>query len=228
MSRIAIIGDIHGKVDAMLERALEYKADIVIQVGDFGTYVDERKLDKGTRNHWGLGDFVHYYNHERSFPIPVYFIHGNHEDFDIIQELKVGRIHNLNYLENGNVYSIHGFTFGVLGGNYSPTRFHLDRGDPGLAGNRRKHFNHQDIENLRAQTPPIIISHDCPLGIGMLGKQRKEVGSPEITKLVRDIQPTHLFHGHHHRYKETLLGTTQVISLGILSGTSKDIYLLEN
>ena len=227
MSRIAIVGDIHGKIDFMLEKVLESGADVIIQVGDFGTFISEEKMDKATRRHEGLGDFVDYYSGRKKFPIPVHFVKGNHEDFDILEEIKSGKIKNLQYMENGQVYEIAGMRFGALGGNYSKVRFSRERRQ--IRGGRRKHFNYQDIDDLlKCRDMDAIIAHDCPTGIGFKSKFGGEgCGSEELRELIKQIRPDFYFHGHYHRYNEVKINKTKIICLGIIQGQTQSVYLLD-
>jgi len=225
MSRIAIIGDTHGKIDRMIEKASA--ADLIIQVGDFGTFISPERMDKATRKHDGLGDLFDYYEGRKRFPFPVYFVKGNHEDFEILEEIKRGVIPNLHYMENGNVYTVGGLMVGALGGNYSPARHWLDREHHRLRGRKRKHFNHQDVSALRNLKLDVIIAHDAPQGIGLSSRYGGEPGSLEITELIEETQPEYYFFGHYHRYHEAKIGMTRVICLGILDGKSQDIFLLE-
>jgi predicted phosphodiesterase len=177
MSRIAVVGDIHGKIDLMLESVLKSEVDAIIQVSDFGTFVSEERMDKATKRHEGLGDLVDYFHGRKHFPVPVHFVKGNHEDFDVIEAIKAGRVNNLHYMENGKAYEIAGMRFGAIGGNYSKARFSHDRRR--IFGARRRHLNHQDIEDLqKCGEIDAIIAHDCPTGAGFKRKfDGEECGS---------------------------------------------------
>lgn len=228
MLRVAFVGDLHGKIDLMFAKLQPHSPDVVIQVGDFGTYVDPQRMDKATRKHGGLGDFPDYYNGNKRFPIPTFFIKGNHEDFDIIEEIKEEAIPNLYHMSNGNVYDFDELRVGALGGNYSPARYSLDRNHPKLQQSRRKHFNHQDISDLETDGAiDIIVSHDCPLGSGMVGRHGNDCGSQEITDLVHKIHPKMIIHGHYHRYSHSDIGNTQVLSLGKIDGRDSSIFILD-
>lgn len=228
MAKIAFVGDIHGDVDLMLDKAQQLNADIIIQVGDFGTYVSEERLDKASARHQGLGNFVDYYHNYKQFTLPTFFIKGNHEDYDIIEEIKEHKIPHLFYLENGKVYTFGDLRIGALGGNYSPQRFPLDRNNKRLQGCRRKHFNYQDLADLIRNKPlNIIVAHDCPQGIGMKGRGNDDCGSPEVASLITEVQPSYYIHGHYHRYKESSLGRTKIICLDKINGTGSSIMILE-
>lgn len=229
MPRIAIVGDVHGKIDLMIEKSLELNVDAIMQVGDFGTFISEEKMDRAARKHDGVGNFVEYYNGAKKFPVPIYFIKGNHDDFNVLEEIKSRKIKNLNFMENGLAYNVCGRFFGSLGGNYSRTRYQFNHKDSQLHGKRRKHFNHQDVEALeKFSNIYAIIAHDCPNDVGIKNKfDESDCGSPEVRALIEKIKPRFYFHGHHHCYTETLIGNTRVIGLGILGGETQQIYMLD-
>src|SRR5579871_3198557 len=60
---ICAAGDIHGAMDRLyvdvlaFEAALGSRFDWVLHVGDFGIWPDPEKIDRGSRNHDGAGDF---------------------------------------------------------------------------------------------------------------------------------------------------------------------------
>jgi len=55
--RIAVIGDIHGKIFRLLSLCARWqeiekkKLDLVLQAGDFGIWPDPEHLDSATRRH---------------------------------------------------------------------------------------------------------------------------------------------------------------------------------
>ena len=226
MTKIAFVGDLHGKIDLMLEKTID--ADIIIQLGDFGTFIDESRMDRATRKHEGIGDFIDYFDGKKKFPKPVYFIHGNHDDFDVIDEIKYDPVDNLTYLENGKVYEIAGFRIGAVGGNYSEVRFPLPKEHPKLQGKRRKHFNHQDISSFLGQYRiDIFVTHDAPREAGLIGRNKQPAGSPFLDTLIYRHMPDFYFHGHYHRFNTKQIGSTKLIGLDKIDGKQQSVYILE-
>jgi Icc-related predicted phosphoesterase len=102
---IVFLGDLHGEFrifDNILSKILE-PTDVVIQVGDFGIYPD---------TDWKTAT--------RNMKCPVFFIDGNHENFDIINKFDQNRISEvapqLYYVPRGTVADIQGRRIGFMGG----------------------------------------------------------------------------------------------------------------
>jgi Icc-related predicted phosphoesterase len=227
MGTIAFVGDIHGNIDLMLEKVRATEADRIFQVGDFGTFLSEDQMDRATRKHNELGDFRDYYNGEKKFDIYTQFIKGNHEWFDTCEELEGDVIENLHYIPNGRVVQIGSLRIGILGGNYSPVRYHLPRNHDRMKGGKRKFFSYQDVEDLEAAGPlDIVVAHDCPYDIGIMGRHSTICGSPEVREFIERTQPSLYIHGHYHRGARTSIGKTEVITLGIIH-RDDSLFLME-
>ena len=119
MSKILCMGDIHGDYGcvARVSNTMCDDGDIVIQVGDFGVskhFVDDLE-----------NRFAH-------FKHPVYFIDGNHENFDVINswsKTKVTEVYpNLFYVPRGTVLTLNGKRIGFLGGGESVDKAYRQEG----------------------------------------------------------------------------------------------------
>jgi hypothetical protein len=83
---ICAAGDIHGAMECLYENMLAFEQNLgarfdwVLHVGDFGIWPDPEKIDSGTRNHDGAGDFSKWLASGRPVPRRTVFIKGNHED----------------------------------------------------------------------------------------------------------------------------------------------------
>lgn len=140
---IACFGDTHGWLDLMVEKALAWQErtglelDYIFQVGDFGIWPSPETVDKATAKHAGasgqsvIGDFRSYAIGEKTFPIPIYFINGNHESqsflryHELIQQAlypedfwtrSIQICPNLNYIPSGHIIEI---------SKYRPVRYAL-------------------------------------------------------------------------------------------------------
>lgn len=117
---ILVTGDTHGfndvdKIIKLKEKNTLSKNDYLIIAGDFGGIWDKYSINKT----------VQFY---RNMPFTVLFVDGNHENFNLlnsypIDEWKGGKIHriseNLIHLMRGQVYTIEGKTFFIMGGGTS-------------------------------------------------------------------------------------------------------------
>jgi hypothetical protein len=107
--RIAILGDIHGEaavLDVAVARAERDGAAALVQVGDFGVYENTRTLFERVG---------------KDFPIPVYFLDGNHEDYRLMkgwQEDGEPRewVPNCWWVSRGYLRQLAGSRIGCLGG----------------------------------------------------------------------------------------------------------------
>jgi hypothetical protein len=105
---LAIVGDIHGnfyKFRELVEKIVSgpegSKVTAIIQVGDFGYYPNLiRQLET------------------LSWPIPVYWVDGNHEQFSMFMHLEeVTELHkNIFYVPRGTILNLDGRKIAFLGG----------------------------------------------------------------------------------------------------------------
>jgi hypothetical protein len=85
---VCAVGDIHGNIIQMYDEVRSFEKDLgvyfsyVLQVGDFGVWTKQSKLDRATIKHGDVGDFPELYEKGFVVPNPTIFIKGNHEDFD--------------------------------------------------------------------------------------------------------------------------------------------------
>ena len=225
--RIAIVGDIHGKIKLMYEKVHEQgQVDMIFQVGDFGVFLDKASLDRATIKHDGfIPDFMEYHKGIREAPIPTYFIKGNHEDFDFLEAHEKNNevARNIFYLPNQTIIKPDGrIKIGILGGNWS-WKYYM-KGKLKKKKDKRQYFNQQDIEFFRKHPVNILLFHAYPQGVMKNGEDK---GSPRLTELIEEIQPRYAFHGHRHRYNHAKIGRTEVIGLDIIDREKKSIYVLE-
>ncbi len=150
--------------------------------------------------------------------IPHYFIHGNHENFDLIETMDKGylKFNNLKHIKNGERINIcndklsqSNITVLGFGGNYSPSRY-THRKDY-LKGDRRRHFVEDEFKEACKHKCDILLTHEAPLGL--LSKSGRDVGQPLINKLIKRVKPIISFSGHHHTYKVNKLDNTILVSV---------------
>jgi len=180
---IGFIGDIHGNFDLLFDRMEQHKEiDTWVQVGDFG---GETKIYKAS-------------------PKPIYFISGNHENWDEIEKMDNGNyLNNLYHIKNGGYVDVGpcGIRVLGLGGNYSPSYYDKKRKD--LCGERRRHFVKEDFDKVKDlivnldRGIDILITHEAPSPY-IKGEGKRNMGQPLINELINIVKPKMYFFGHHH------------------------------
>lgn len=184
-----VLGDAHASDPdnraALLAAYDDADADVALQVGDLQCY---------------------------DLPVRTWFIAGNNEDLDVIDALRAGEsppdTENA-FLLAGSVASVEGVRVAGLSGNYAPTKFDCSRAE--LAGGRRRHFTHEDVEQVASLTDvDVLLVHEAPKGLLSYGY---DPGCEHVDELLDAVDPDLCLVGHHHEHAEATLRGTRVISL---------------
>lgn len=154
-----------------------------------------------------LGDLEWY-----DLPVPTWFVAGNNEDLDVIEALRAGEtppnVHNATLLA-GTAAEVDGLRVAGLSGNYAPTKYDLPRSE--LSGDRRRHFTHEDVEQVRALGDvDVLLTHEAPTGLLSYGY---DPGCEHVDDLLRATTPELCLVGHHERHREAEIHGTRVVSL---------------
>lgn len=178
---IGFLGDTHGNFDTLFDRIVQHKEiNTWVQVGDLG---GEKKPYKAP-------------------PMPIYFISGNHENWNEIEEMDKGNSpEHLYHIENGSYADVSTYGIRILGfgGNYSPSYYNKKRKT--LSGERRRHFVQEDFDKVvdllthLDRGIDILITHEAP---SPYLKGGRNMGQPIINELLRIVKPKMHFFGHHH------------------------------
>ena len=116
--KILLAGDTHGALDDLAKKAIEIQPDFILQVGDLGIFSSYENMDSKTKKHYrhdkNISQIFPYIRKEKEFPIPLYFIRGNHEEYGLLPDLDLPNIH---YLKSG-LHIINSIRIGTLGGIY--------------------------------------------------------------------------------------------------------------
>lgn len=209
---VALAGDWHGNAahaQQMIYRAANEGAGALIQLGDFGIWPGakgERFLDAVSLAAQTSG-------------LPVYFIDGNHEDFDQLLALPVDPVTGLRpvrpgvwHLPRGSRWVWNGLQFCALGGATS-----LDRPNriEGLSWWRQEAISLEEASQVvSGGLTDILLTHDCPEGVAIPGIDKlsslrrwpeQELRTAwahreQLAAIVSELRPTHLFHGHFHNH----------------------------
>lgn len=183
MSKILILGDLHGKfhdLNSVMRNVemLGIEYDFVIQVGDFGFYPQcfvtlDNFHSKLIKNQSEIGSSYVY--SPIKFKKSVYAICGNHENHEFIKKSKHKdweEKYNIIYKPRGSWIDINGYKIGFLGG-----ALNADRAQEGsTAKETTNYILNKQIERTLTEWNSVggmdtIITHSCPtnLGIGMEG-----------------------------------------------------------
>ena len=230
---IGFIGDVHGRVFNAIALAAMYQTvtgtrfDLLIQLGDMGAFPNENRMDKSAGTHLTLdpseGDFRRLLQAggrraellrkmRGEFASSIYFLRGNHEDFDYLNRLPLeGSLRtapvdpfDLNrFLPDGSVLQFGDAAIAFLGG--IETAVPDDRTIDEQA--------YKSLVDLGVGKIDILATHEPPYGIAV-GFRGGIQGSQMITKLLEHTQPDIHVSGHlHHINGPRLSGRTASLSL---------------
>ncbi len=235
MTKMLVVGDTHGDVPFLANAckyAVRHGADRIVQVGDWGYLWPGSKVDR-------LASIT---NVLAQFDLQMFFLDGNHEWFDRLEELgataeapeMVPLSDRVTYLSRGLTWEWDGVKFMSLGGAYSIDR---DVRTPWTSWWPRETIRYADVERaIDAGHVDVMFTHDAPEGVQALRRflektteymrscygaswdYKLDPGSRENRKMLREavdvVRPSMLFHGHyHHGYKDLLDGGSYVTSV---------------
>lgn len=164
--KLLIVGDVHGEFDYLEDLIESTPCFAVIVAGDFGFWKAPPFAP-----HPNGQQFIHQYY---DFEVPVYFVDGNHEDHNSLEQLV--EIHGKNspidigsncwYIPRGCVFQltnpVTNKTISILGlgGAYSIDK-HLRVAN--VSWFEQEQLRHKDIIDLQPRDDiDIIVSHTCP------------------------------------------------------------------
>ncbi len=190
---IMIVSDTHCYFD-LVNRQIEYAEHVlghtitsVIHLGDFGLYKAQLK--------------DYFKKRKKRFLKPLYCIDGNHEDFKTLHRLVRIYQDQFTYLPRATVHTIDGYRFLALGGAAYM--------DP-MITTRESVITNLQIDACLAiprEAVDIIITHDCPVGIGVPSTPGLEhfgaTGFPRSEELATHFKPKMWLFGHHHKWFHT-------------------------
>lgn len=184
MKKVGICGDLHGRIPEKLMRDIELsQPDFILQVGD-------------------------YWHYQTDWPVPVYWITGNHEN--LMQTMS--KTPQNNFMLESGLHSIEGINIVALPSIPMPGN------DPGPV-----FFEEEDYEKCMAieEHVDIFMSHGCgyPFIVSVFG-DFIQVEDKRITELINKLQPVYAISGHNHEYQRDIQNGIQLIRLGI----NYDVY----
>ena len=238
---IGFIGDVHGKVFNAIAVAAMWQAvkgkrfDLLIQLGDLGAYPDPDRLDEAGKRYFELDpsqmDFQHLLQAQGRraellrkirdyFASPIYFLRGNHEDFEYLNQLAadhatpsgpVNPFDLYRYVPDGTVMEFGDTRIAFLGG--IETKTPDARSFDGQA--------YEALNDMGDDAFDILVTHDPPYGISV-GFQGNLQGSRMVTELIEQTQPTFHLSAHlHHLNGPRSYGRTTSLSLSGLDASAR-------
>lgn len=238
---LLVLGDLHGNIKSaiitsiLIQEYYGYNIDSIFQVGDFG-YWPRGVASKNTDPNYKKDDSLDFFEIQNSIDTetyfklgqtsletlkaPIYFIRGNHEDFEFINQLSQ---HNLTNLINEHFYYIPDYFMGniseinlaavggiltdVYRGRGAKARENLKKNKQKLEWDKRL----SDASNLTSFTAgnvDILLTHS-----GLAYRENRH-GSKQLEEfLCQSGIPLH-FHGHHHRFVSDIIGDN-TLSIGL-------------
>jgi Icc-related predicted phosphoesterase len=251
---VLFCGDVHGdagEVDYCLAIARAQHAQATFFVGDFGYWEHEPS---------GVAYLDQVEKAATSHDVPVYFLDGNHDKISLLLDIYQDRDDegfvivrpHVRYAPRGHRWTWSGVRFLSFGGAYSTDkeprlameqrRARYQNLPPhGLAGTLwfpEEEATEADLAAALAGPPvDVLLAHDKPRNTTPAINRKDEwdayPNQERIQRLVDDLRPTLLVHGHlHYRYSEQL-GPTRVEGLacdpraawGIPGYAHEDLYL---
>jgi Icc-related predicted phosphoesterase len=161
-----------------------------------------------------------------SIGVPLYWIHGNNDNFDAIASGELPD--DLNYIPNGAVVDI-GVRVAGLGGTFAPSWYESSAGDlphprKGSAkatalADKRRHFVRAHVDMCKAlRGVDIFLTHEAAKPFRPFpGGRGPDAGKAQVNEILAALKPRlHLF-GHHHRFSEQEREGVRSIGLDLVS-----------
>ena len=206
--RFGALGDIHGDF-ASVRRIMRQHPDIPFWVC--------------------VGDVADAAGHYEPFDVPLYWIKGNNENFDLIAsgDLPPG----LHHIPSGTAQRIDSLRVAGLGGTFAPTMYEVRAAElphPRKSSakatelaDRRRHFVREEVDACKAMRGiDLLLTHEAPRPFRAgSGPRRNDAGKTPINEILAVMRPRlHLF-GHHHRFAEMDVQGVRSVCLDLVSAS---------
>jgi uncharacterized protein len=169
---------------------------------------------------------------------PVYWIHGNNDDFDAIAAGDLPA--DLHYIPNGTstdpgpLFTVGplrgaGVRVAGLGGTFAPTWYetaaselpHPKKGSARATGlaDKRRHFVREQVEaSKQLENVDVLLTHEAAKPFRPFpGGRGPDAGKSQINEVLAAMKPRlHLF-GHHHRFSEQEREGVRSVGLDLVS-----------
>ena len=158
---------------------------------------------------------------------PVYWIHGNNDNFDLIASGELPA--DLHHIDNGTAVEIGGLRVAGLGGTFAPTWYetravdlpHPKKGSAKATelADKRRHFVREQVDACKQlRGIDILLTHEAAKPFRPFANNRgPDAGKAQINEVLAAIQPRlHLF-GHHHRFSDQVREGVRSVGLDLAS-----------
>ncbi len=236
--RILVSGDSHGDpnhIRSMVSKVEKFDCDAVFVVGDFGWWPNSARIRR---------TFLDVCS---TLPFPVYFLAGNHEDWDNLDKhiqnpdlIENGfiKVHpNIFYSPTGHIWTWDGIDFMSVGGAFS-----IDRGfkTKFISWFPQEIITEDDLntclDNLLSRgeqkSIDIMLTHDAPSMVDFvlvynnyinLGIET-QINRNYLQQIVNIAKPSRIIHGHWH--KGYNLTVDKVKITGLNCNNTPDYYTI--
>jgi Calcineurin-like phosphoesterase len=212
--QIGALGDIHGEFDTV-QTIMERHSEIQVWVC--------------------VGDVASNDGEYFAPMVPLYFIKGNNEDFDVLAAAVDGHspARNLQYLRNGGPHLVGPWRVAALGGTFAPSWYNTSaaalppsKGRKTAGGStklgkarddKRRHFVRDEVVACKALSNiDLFMTHEAPRPFYPAGR-RIDAGKTVLNDVLAALKPRlHLF-GHHHEFTDTVRQGVRSIGLDIVT-----------
>lgn len=219
---VAVFGDVHGNLPGMYKLCEQWQQekktqiDLVLQTGDMGLWASFEQMDKATKKHYAKDGSelasAAYLSGEKTAPIEMWFVHGNHENFAFLCHKEGGAVDprgRIIFLAPGSVREFRKgediLRVAALGG----MEYRFGKYPVPSEERVQKYLHPPSLENLRKTRPKVdvLLLHDAPLNKGL--RNKFPTGSKRLTELIETMQPRFAFYGHYDDPPEPFyLGST--------------------
>ena len=206
MSRVMIVGDLHGNWGPLNTLMNKKRPDIVLQCGDFGWWPQ-----------WTIKKSTLYSHHQewshKGLKVPedckLYWCDGNHEQYSDLQQYQDGTIHEM---YDRVFYGSRGATLELPDGRivlFAGGASSIDRDNrtPGYDWFPEENICRGDLDRMLSHDHvDILISHTCPVSFDVRGVASSDKAHDSsryaLEEVLQKYNPSQWFFGHYHKAQE--------------------------
>ena len=241
--KLLCVWDVHTNIGALknLTDRFYNQVQAVLQVGDFELYQSKESIDQEKKYLKKLN------KHEDAqrlkskllnkeldpFKIPVYYIKGNHDDFDNLDSEYLQYL-NIHYIKQGDILDINGVKIAGVGGIHSPIKNSLKSED--LEGHDRRFYTLEEVQKVVKKSfyekVDILLTHQACSGVIPEPKKKRykthwDEGTKDFVDLLKIPKLRWYIHGHHHvNYLSKRDGLT-CVGLGNFNKNKESYFLID-